>query len=200
MTIIMSRTPQSKMELFLAFNALTLQGFGGVMPIAERVLVDEKQWMTHKQFVEDFAVAQFLPGPNVINLALAFGRRHFGLGGALAAVGGLLALPLILIIMVASQYARMIDLPEVQGAFRGISVVAAGLVAGTSLKLSSALRNNPMGRAPAILLAGAGFGALALLHWPLYWVMLLIGGCGMLLSALALSRRDRRQPPREPGA
>ena len=69
------------MDLFLTFSALTLQGFGGVMPVAQRVLVDKKEWMTREQFVEEFAVAQILPGPNVMNLALAFGRRHFGLGG-----------------------------------------------------------------------------------------------------------------------
>jgi chromate transporter len=88
------------MDLFLTFSALTLQGVGGVMPMAQRVLVDKKEWMTREQFFEEFAVAQILPGPNVMNLALAFGRWHFGLGGAMAALAGLLTAPLILILIV----------------------------------------------------------------------------------------------------
>ena len=82
----MSQLPQSKSEIFWVFTWLALQGFGGVLPVAERELVDKKRWYSREEFLEEWAVAQVLPGPNVVNLAIIFGARHFGLPGALAAI------------------------------------------------------------------------------------------------------------------
>jgi len=79
--------PQSLGELFFAFNRLALQGFGGVLPVVQHELVERKRWLTQEEFVEDWAVAQIMPGPNVVNLALTLGARWFGLRGALARPG-----------------------------------------------------------------------------------------------------------------
>ena len=70
--------PTSNADLFLSFNWLALQGFGGVLAVVQRELVEKKKWLTLKEFVEDWSVAQILPGPNVINLALMIGGKHFG--------------------------------------------------------------------------------------------------------------------------
>ena len=67
--------PRSKTDLFVSFTVLALQGFGGVLAVVQRELVEKKRWMTREQFVEDWAVAQIMPGPNVINLALMIGGR-----------------------------------------------------------------------------------------------------------------------------
>ena len=80
--------PHSLTELFWAFTALALQGFGGVVAITQRELVDKKQWLTQAQFVEDWAVAQVLPGPNVVNLSLMIGDRYFGMRGGMVALAG----------------------------------------------------------------------------------------------------------------
>src|ERR1700712_4300477 len=93
--------PQSRIDLFVSFTLLALQGFGGVMAVVQRELVERKRWLTHEEFIEDWAVAQIMPGPNVVNLSLMIGGRYFGLPGALAALGGLLALPLVLVLALA---------------------------------------------------------------------------------------------------
>ena len=76
--------PRSKTDLFMSFTWLALQGFGGVLAVVQRELVEKKRWMTREQFVEDWAVAQIMPGPNVVNLSMMIGGRYFGLPGALA--------------------------------------------------------------------------------------------------------------------
>jgi chromate transporter len=86
--------PQSPRDLFVSFTLLALQGFGGVLAIVQREMVEKKKWLTPEQFLEDWAVAQVMPGPNVINLALMIGDRYFGLRGAVAAVAGMLTVPL----------------------------------------------------------------------------------------------------------
>ena len=67
--------PRSSLELFVVFTRLALQGFGGVLPVAQFELVERTRWMTRAQFVETLSVAQVLPGPNVCNLALMTGDR-----------------------------------------------------------------------------------------------------------------------------
>ena len=79
--------PGSKTELFLAFNRLALQGFGGVLAVAQVELVERRGWLTRAEFVELLSASQVLPGPNVVNLALMLGDRWFGTRGAVAALG-----------------------------------------------------------------------------------------------------------------
>jgi chromate transporter len=79
--------PQSLSDLFISFTLLALQGFGGVLAVVQRELVERKRWLTQEEFIEDWAVAQIMPGPNVVNLSLMVGGRYFGLPGALAALG-----------------------------------------------------------------------------------------------------------------
>jgi len=55
--------------------------------------VEKRRWLTPRQFVEDWAVAQIMPGPNVVNLSMMIGGRHFGLSGALAALAGITDCP-----------------------------------------------------------------------------------------------------------
>ena len=54
--------PRGRADLFWAFTWLSLQGFGGVLAVVQRELVERRRWLTNEQFVEDWAVAQVLPG------------------------------------------------------------------------------------------------------------------------------------------
>jgi chromate transporter len=108
--------PKSLTDLFISFTLLALQGFGGVLAIVQRELVEKKQWMTREEFIEDWAVAQIMPGPNVVNLSLMVGGRYFGLKGAMAALAGMLTLPLVLVLILAVLYAQFAGHPGVAGA------------------------------------------------------------------------------------
>ena len=81
--------PRSLAELFFALTWLALQGFGGVLAVVQRELVERRRWMTMDEFIENWAVAQILPGPNVINIVMMIGSRYFGLRGAIVAVAGM---------------------------------------------------------------------------------------------------------------
>lgn len=126
--------PRSKSDLFVSFTVLALQGFGGVLAVVQRELVEKKRWMTREQFVEDWAVAQILPGPNVVNFCLMIGGRYFGLGGALASLAGLLLAPLAVVLLLAMAFGGVSEAAWAQGALRGMGAVAAGLIAATDRK------------------------------------------------------------------
>ena len=57
------------------------------------MIVEERRWLSPGDFAEVLALCQFLPGPNIGNVSVVLGRRWFGLPGALAAFGGMMALP-----------------------------------------------------------------------------------------------------------
>jgi chromate transporter len=174
--------PASLTELFIAFNNLSLQGFGGVLPVAQRVLVDRRRWMTKEQFVELLAVGQVLPGPNIINLALMYGDRLFGWRGALAAVGGMMATPALIVLALTVFYGHFEQNPVVTGALRGMGAVAAGLVTSTALKLVSTLRRNAMGVPVCLAFGAATLLLIAWLRVPLVWVLLGLGAIAITVA------------------
>lgn len=184
--------PASRRALFWAFTVLAMQGFGGVLTIVQRDLVERKRWMTREQFVDDCAVAQILPGANVINLSLMIGDRYFGWTGAAAAVAGMLSAPLLVLLLVVVLYSTVAQTELAQGALRGMGAVAAGLIIATGMKLIGALKQNPMGMGMCSGLAALSFVAVAWLRWPLIWVLLGLGGAACLWSFRLLSKTQGR--------
>ena len=172
--------PHSLTDLFVSFTVLALQGFGGVLAVVQRELVEKKRWMTKEEFIEEWAVAQIMPGPNVINLSITLGARYFGLRGALVALAGMLTLPLLVVLGLALVYAGFADDPNVRGALRGMGAVAAGLIMGTGLKLMSALQKNVLGIPLSAALGALTFAGIALLKLPLAWVLLPLGALGSI--------------------
>jgi chromate transporter len=173
--------PRSLSDLFISFSLLALQGFGGVLAVVQHELVERKRWLTREEFIEDWAVAQIMPGPNVVNLSMMIGSRYFGLPGALTALAGMLTFPLVVVLCMALAYSHFADNPQVAGALRGMGAVAAGLIIATGIKLISALNRHPLGKPACLLLAALCFGAVALLQWPLLYVL---AGLGLLACVL----------------
>ena len=138
--------------------------------------------MTYEEFIEEWAVAQIMPGPNVVNLSLMIGARYFGLRGAVAALGGLITVPLVLVLLLALVYGQYGNHPLVNGALRGMGAVAAGLIFAAGLKLIDALKKNPLGPAICLALGLACFMGAALLRWPLIYLLLGLGSVGCVLA------------------
>jgi chromate transporter len=179
--LVVRDQPHDLVDLFWTFNRLTLSGFGGVLPFAQRVLVDEKHWLDHAEFVNLLSISQVLPGPNLINLALMVGQRSFGWRGALAALGGMLAAPLLIVLAIAAGYSAWATVPLVHHALRGMELVTAGLVVAMALRLAPVMRR----ARSAPLWAAAAFAGVGLLRWPLLNVMLALGPAAVLLARYA---------------
>ncbi len=185
--------PRGPGDLFIVFTRLALQGFGGVLPIAQRELVERTGWLSADEFAESLSIGQVLPGPNVVNLSLMVGDRFFGLRGALAALAGMLVAPMVLVLLLAAAYRGLADLPAVAGAVRGMGAVSAGLVLAMALKLLPTLTRNPLGRALWVPTALACALAVAWWRWPLLAVILGLGGASCVAAWWRLGAR--RTPP-----
>jgi chromate transporter len=160
-------SPVSRATLFSAFLKIGLLGFGGVMPWARRVLVEERRWLTDREFAELIGMCQVLPGPNVVNLAVILGARWQGAVGSLLALTGILFVPVIAVIALATFYASVAHSSIARNAIAGASAAAAGLIIGTSIRLIVGARL-PL---RAVLLAAAVFVAVGIAQAPLLWVL-----------------------------
>lgn len=154
--------------LFFGFSSVGLSGFGGVLPFARRMLVEEKRWMSAEEFNAQLGLCQFLPGPNVVNLAVVVGKRYGGLAGAIAAPCGLLAGPFLIVLLLAWLYDSYGSLPVAQGMLRGIAAVGCGLLFAMAWRMGMALKEKRWFLPFTVLVVAA----IAGLRWPMPLVML----------------------------
>jgi chromate transporter len=158
-----------RLELFIAFALISLSGFGGVLYWSRRMMVDERKWMTAEEFNEAYALCNFLPGPNIVNFSVVFGRQVGGMAGALVALLGLLGPPFLLVTLLSVLYAFYGDIAVLQRVLAGVAAAAAGLTISTSLKMAAPLLRQRPGLAHGV--AMAAFLTVGVLRWPIYWVL-----------------------------
>jgi chromate transporter len=175
-----SHPPPSLLQLFFGFAQIATSAFGGALPWARRILVEDRGWMAPDDFTDTLALCQFLPGPNVINLSIVVGSRFGGPPGAAAAFAGLMALPVALAIGLGALYARYGGLPVLGQVFAALGAAAAGLVITTAAKMAEPiLRKRPWSAAPII---ASGFAMEALLRWPLPLVLAILAPVSIAIA------------------
>jgi chromate transporter len=184
--------PLSKTELFFTFNSIALQGFGGVLTIIQREMVDKRRWMTQQEFVEDWAVAQVLPGGNVINLCIILGNRYFGWRGALVALAGLMAAPMVIVLVLGTLYTQYAHVPAISGAVRGMGAAAAGLIGAAAIKMLYGLKNNILKAPVCIALIALTMVAVGFMRWPLISTVLGLGIPAFAYAWWLLRRAEQR--------
>ncbi len=157
------------LDVFIAFAIISLSGFGGVLAWSHRMLVEERKWMTPEEFNDAYALCQFLPGPNVINLSVVFGRQIGGIPGAAAAFAGLVGPGFAIMAFFAFLYAIYGELDLLRRMFTGVAAAAAGLTISTSAKMALPMLRDRLGL--TLLVALGVLVAVGVLHWPIYWVL-----------------------------
>ena len=78
--------------LFIAFLKISLYGFGGGL-WARRIAVEQHGWLSEDEFADIVSLCQFMPGPNVVGIAVCVGAKLRGLIGSIAAVCGFVLIP-----------------------------------------------------------------------------------------------------------
>jgi chromate transporter len=174
-----SRQTVSKSELFLGFLKIGLLGFGGIAPWARHVIIEERRWLTEKEFAAILGIGQILPGPNTMNASVMIGDRFQGIAGALLCLLGQMAMPLVIITSLAVVYQRYASVPEVKAALIGAAAGAAGLVLGTALKMAQKIKLTPLG----LLVELMAFGSIGLFEWPLVPVVVVLVPLGVAAAA-----------------
>jgi chromate transporter len=171
-----TKTAPTPAALFWGFSRVGLSGFGGVLPWARRLLVETEGWLSAEEFNILLGLCQFLPGPNVVNLAVAVGVRFCGWRGAVAGAVGLMLGPFLVALVLGVLYRLYGGLPAVQSMLHGITLVGAGLIIAMGIRMGMNVKN----RVIYLPFAAAAFASIALLNWPLPAVML--GGATLTIA------------------
>lgn len=172
-------------QLFLAFSGMAVMGFGGVLPWTRRMLVEERRWLSNEEFAEILSLSQFLPGGNIINFAIVVGQRMAGWPGSVVAVAGLIAAPVVVVLLLATAYLRFGDIPAVHDGLTGVTAAAAGLIMAMAAKMAVPLFRR--GAGIALAFASMAFVAVGLLGFYLPFVVL-------VLAPLSIAVAWRRLP------
>lgn len=161
-------------DLFRSFGSIGLMSFGGPaaqIALMHRVLVDDRKWLSERDFLSALSFCMVLPGPEAMQLATWSGWRLRGIPGGLIA-GLLFVLPgAAVVLALAAIYAAFGSLPWVQALFMGVQAAVAILVIEALLRVG---KRALQGRA-ALVLALLAFAALFLLNAPFPLVILAAG-------------------------
>ena len=174
----------TKRGLFVGFLMVGLQGFGGVLPFARRMLVEQHRWLTEREFTEVLSLSQFLPGPNIVNVSIIVGNRFRGPLGSVAATLGLMLMPFAIVLTLAALYGRFAHLEAVRGATIGVSAAATGLIIATGFRMASPLKSIPW----HIVMCALTFVAIALLRLPLLWVLAVLAPISVAIARWMIRR------------
>ena len=190
-------TPLS--DLFRTFGHIGLMSFGGPaaqIALMHRVLVDEKRWLSEKDYLSALSFCMLLPGPEAMQLATWSGWRLRGtLGGLIA--GLLFVAPGALVVLaLAALYAAYGTVPLMQALFMGVQAAVAVIVIEALLRVSKrALKGSA-----AYVVAVLAFLALFLANAPFPLVILAAGIWGWISArGTVLPDGPRLDTPRATG-
>ena len=166
----------SHLELFLGMQQVALSAFGGGLSAwSERIVVEQRRWMSEEAFLTGLTVARLLPGPNQINMAVYIGSRFHGLGGALVALAGMLLLPFSLLMLLGLGYYYLHETPLVDRLLAGVITASAGMALSMGFKIGHSYRRDPV----ALGIAAVCFLAMDVFHVRLIPLVLVAGPLAM---------------------
>lgn len=174
-------------ELYSGFLSIGLMSFGGGLAAwIRREVVQRRGWLDDRQFLTGYALSQLVPGATNVNLAVFIGTQLRGATGAVAALAGLMLVPVLLILLVGGLYLRAQNAPGwgwIGTMLAGMGAVAIGLNLATGVRLA---RRNLRGVAPACVMLATTIG-IGVLRIPLVEVLVV-----MFPVSLALTWRRTR--------
>jgi len=174
----MAASSPSHRALFLGMLQVALSAFGGGLSAwSQRIVVEQRHWMSNEAFITGLTVARLFPGPNQINMAVYIGALFRGLGGAIATTAGILLIPFCLLMLLGYIYFNYHSLPAVDRILTGIVAAAAGMALSMGFKILHEYWRDPI----ALFLAAITFIALQIAHIQLIPVVLIFGPIAMFL-------------------
>ena len=163
-------------DLAACFLQIALSSFGGGLSAwTQRIVVERRRWLDNEQFLTAVTISRLFPGPNQVNMAIYVGQHFRGLPGALAALAGLLGIPLAILLTLGWAYFHYHTVPELRATLSGVVAAAAGMALSMGVKLIGNYLHQPA----ALLFAAAAFAGVSVFHVSLPLVVLVLAPLAM---------------------
>ena len=153
--------------LFTAFLTVSLCGFAGGLVWARRIVVENRRWISDREFADIVSLCQFMPGPNIVGIAVCVGAKLRGAIGTIAAICGFLVIPWAVGLSLGLLYLEYAHLAVLRNILDGIAAAAAGFLIATGIRLLMPHRRRPA----ALLFAALAFGLILFGRLPLLIVL-----------------------------
>jgi chromate transporter len=172
--------------LFTAFLTISLCGVGGGSGIiwARRITVETRPWVTDGEFADIVSLCQFMPGPNIIGIAVCVGAKMRGAIGAIAAICGFLVIRWTVGLALGLLYLQYANLTAVRNILGGIATSAAGLLIATGARLLKPHQHRPA----ALLFAALAFTLITVGKLPLFAVLFSVVPISILVAGIENAR------------
>jgi chromate transporter len=154
--------------LFIVFLKVSLCSFGGGIVWARRIAVEQRRWINEEEFAEILSLCQFMPGPNVVGIAVCVGAKLRGWVGAIASVSGFVLIPWAIGFSLGLFYLQHTHLAVLQNILGGVSAAAAGLLIATGIRMLMPHRSRPQ----ALVIVALAVGSMVFTKLPLLVVLL----------------------------
>jgi chromate transporter len=172
--------------LFTAFLIVSLCGIGGGGGIvwARRIAVETRRWITDREFADIVSLCQFMPGPNIVGIAVCVGAKMRGTIGTLAALAGFLVIPWSLGFALGLLCLEYAHLPVLRNILGGIAAAAAGMLIATGLRLLMPHRRRPA----SLVFATLAFVLITFFRLPLLVVLFGLVPLGIAVAGIEAAR------------
>lgn len=172
--------------LFLVcFKIGSLSFGGGLSGWVHREFVQQHRWITDDEFAANLAVAQMMPGVNVVNLVIALGELLRGPAGAAACLVGFLTTPFFAVLALSVLVDRIADTQGVEWVMEGVAFAAIGMLIVICGQGIVRVRRN----LPALVTIAVIAIAVGMLGWSMLTVVAVVAPVSIALAAARI-RRD----------
>lgn len=168
----------TRLDIFTGFFLVGMIGFGGIAAALHHVIVERRRWLDDAQYASVLGLGQVLPGANLVNMATIVGDRFQGLPGAVLALAGLIFMPVVILIGLATVYDQFATNPDVIAATKAAAAGAVGLMFGTAFKIGKTVVTTRW----ALLFALLCFASIGILRMPLVGTLLVLGPISVAVS------------------
>jgi chromate transporter len=180
-------------ELVLTTLHLGAVGYGGpaILALMKQTLVGKKKWITERDFMDAVSLAQALPGATGVTVLGYVGFRLKKIWGGVLAPLGFITPPALLMILLSWAYFTYGQLSFVRALFAGLGALVVALLLNACFVLGkSVFPKLSWYDWRGVLIAGAGFTGVYVLHLNVLWIVL---GAALLGLALFATSSKHRQ-------
>ena len=159
---------------FAIMALLAVGGANAVVPEMHRLAVEQRIWMSEREFTDMFAISQVAPGPNVMLVAL-IGYHVAGVAGALVATVAMCGPTAVLAHFLSSAWERFKDRPWRVIVQAGLVPISVGLVGASATVLTQAADHSWLAAAITVITAAVAFWT----RWNPLWLIGIAGLAGL---------------------
>jgi chromate transporter len=126
------------LDLFLSYLKIGLFSIGGgraAIPVVQSIVVDEKSWLTMREFTDVITISEMTPGPFGLNSATFIGAKLGGIWGGVLSTFACMVAPLVIVVLISFLYMRFRKLTVAQGVLTGVRPAVVGLLASAALAI-----------------------------------------------------------------